>query len=767
MIPQNVPHYYKNGGTGVCHSMWDAKGDRAFLCTGSGTAGDCWTIKGATTESGDEPATHRICEVDSAISSFFTDTLAELKTCTCESIFETCTQITHIVPHADEMPQSEVGINPTNLTGLSFRIGACERNQAALAGTIVGMFVVFFGAVGWWYWKRAKIHRTEVVHIKPYATIRPRPEDIEPPATNHYKNKLKRKIARNVVLFTAFCITIAYSIPDAQTPEGCLNDSQCHENQMCVNHVCVCVATYTFCPRPGCWNRLDKTIPYEGNCLLKDNPRDRGSLQTIYANNGGDSWLNTTNWNSKWQSMCTWNGVGCTYYNSTTPGINTVMSRVGSLNLRGQLVPGELHSSIGNLDQITCLDLGRNIVTKLPSTITNLKLLKSCGVDVNGNSLTGLRLDSNDMDTSSLEILCQMDSLPKLDLSRNPGLTTLPACMGTAKFTHIELSGNSVTSLDPVCTSTELTHIIAPNNELTSITCLPQNIQRVDVGGNKLTTVMELDSMANLTHVNIAANSLAVKIPKLPVTLINLTASQNRFTADISVQYAQLLAGQTVQPNLVWLDLSENLITGPWNDDIKQFTQLNHLYLQHNQMSGALNIITKTDIWTNVTLAHLGWALRYTTVTTTTAAGTTVVTNELNTTDTTNLTSATVHDHNHRLCGMKFMNASTCNLGQNLFTLSSCNGTVAPACGNSTYSLDKCFTTGCERYGDALCRMKGDIQTQAECSLWSAHLCKHSCPSLTHAEDYEFTRRKPGINHHWDSDPGFLGWGPTASDPIA
>ena len=103
---------------------------------------------------------------------------------------------------------------------------------------------------------------------------------------------------------------------------------------------------------------------------------DREVLEAFYDRARGDAWTDGTNWLTE-GPLSGWSGVE-----------TDDSSRVVSLSLRGNNLRGPLHSSIGQLERLRTLDLGRNWITNsIPAEVGDLTLLRE--LDLSANAFVG------------------------------------------------------------------------------------------------------------------------------------------------------------------------------------------------------------------------------------------------------------------------------------------------------------------------------------------------------------------------------------------
>lgn len=142
---------------------------------------------------------------------------------------------------------------------------------------------------------------------------------------------------------------------------------------------------------------------------------DREILTDLYMTWGGTNpqsgWLNRTNWLSS-ASMCSWAGVSCI---CPDPTASDPSCHVSSLILPANNIRGSIPGFLGNLANLTVLDLSNNTLTgTLPPELGQLMQLSS--LSLFNTSLTG----------SIPSFLSQCPGLSHLDLSANMLTGPLP-----------------------------------------------------------------------------------------------------------------------------------------------------------------------------------------------------------------------------------------------------------------------------------------------------------------------------------------------------
>ncbi len=216
---------------------------------------------------------------------------------------------------------------------------------------------------------------------------------------------------------------------------------------------------------------------------------DRAALVAIYNATDGDNWKVNTNWLSD-KPIGEWAGVTTNSSGRVTslslrrnnlknslPAALGDLTELTNLDLHGntrvayfgptglvfEKLGGSIPTSLGNLRKLTNLDLSTNGFTSLPSTVSNLSRLKIMYVSANdltslpstlGNmtNLTHLSAHFNEL-TSIPTTLGNMSSMEQLTLSENEITGSIPSSLGNLSNLTVlwlqdnELSGSIPTSL--------------------------------------------------------------------------------------------------------------------------------------------------------------------------------------------------------------------------------------------------------------------------------------------------------------------------------
>jgi len=272
--------------------------------------------------------------------------------------------------------------------------------------------------------------------------------------------------------------------------------------------------------------------------------QDSLALVALYDSTDGANWTDNTNWLTR--SVSTWFGI------TVSDG------RVTGVILRSNNLVGTIPAEIGNLTELTILDLYTNQLSgSIPPEIGNLTKLTK--LNLHRNQLTG-------------SIPPEIGNLTKLVYwyMRNNQLTgsISPEIGNLTKLKDLYLNGNQFTGTIPP--------------EIYNLTSLIN----LDLYGNQLTDTIatELGNLTNLESLNFSANQLTGTIPIEIGNLTNLTLlslGMNQLTDTIPSAIGNLT-------NLRYLYLAANQLVGTIPEEIGNLTKLENLYLHKNQISGSI-----------------------------------------------------------------------------------------------------------------------------------------------------------------------------------
>ena len=316
--------------------------------------------------------------------------------------------------------------------------------------------------------------------------------------------------------------------------------------------------------------------------------------------------------------LLTW-GTGGTAAITDWKGIGINGQRVATLDLSNDELIGPIPAEIGQLTNLTELNLSRNKVYNhdtdlydngltgpIPAEIGQLTNLTN--LNLYRNKLTGpipaelgqltnleyLHLSDNELTAIPAEI-SQLTNLKNLHLNDNQLTGTIPAELGNlTNLNELLLYRNKLTGQIPAELGqlTNLNELLLYRNKLTGT--IPAelgqltNLEYLHLSDNELTAIpAEISQLTNLKNLHLNDNQLTGTIPAELGNLTNLNELllyRNKLTGQIPAELGQLT-------NITNLNLSGNQLTGTIPAELAQLTNLGRwgrLYLGGNELTGTV-----------------------------------------------------------------------------------------------------------------------------------------------------------------------------------
>ncbi|XP_031276986.1 LRR receptor-like serine/threonine-protein kinase RCH1 [Pistacia vera] len=291
-------------------------------------------------------------------------------------------------------------------------------------------------------------------------------------------------------------------------------------------------------------------------------------------------------------------GILCTYPEEES------RQRIVAIDLDSFGYDGVLTQSIGNLTELTTLNLGRNKFRgPIPDSISGLRKLTT--LSMSGNFLSG----------SIPRGITMLKKLESVDLSYNTLSGSIPAKLsGLRRLIHLRLSHNELSGRIPDLTASwQLDTLELDNNQLygnlpnfpASLRTLSlshntlsghitpigklKNLKLLDLSNNRLTGSIrqQILKLSQVVHINVSMNLFTgIEVAKF----VGIETHLQDFDAHGNMIRSRLPANLVTVSNLTSVNLARNDFTGPIPREygVKVVNSWKSLFLDHNFLTGDL-----------------------------------------------------------------------------------------------------------------------------------------------------------------------------------
>lgn len=298
------------------------------------------------------------------------------------------------------------------------------------------------------------------------------------------------------------------------------------------------------------------------------NPNSDGYFVTEFFKGMG---LNSSTYNFS-VPVCSWQVVSC---DETKEFVIDLLA--SGLGLSGPIP----ETTIGKLTKLQTLDLSSNRITALPADLWSL-----------GGSLTSLNLSSNRISGSLPNDIGNFGSLKSLDISSNDLSGEIPETIGSlVSLKTLKLNRNWFEQSIPsgILNCRSLVSIDLSLNRLSGT--LPEGfgaafpmLRALNLAGNEIHgRDSDFLGLKSITSLNISGNSFQGSVMGMLKEVLEVVdLSRNQFQGHISQVHFNTSYKWS---HLVYLDLSENELSGEILHDLNLAQNLKHLNLACNRFS--------------------------------------------------------------------------------------------------------------------------------------------------------------------------------------
>lgn len=286
------------------------------------------------------------------------------------------------------------------------------------------------------------------------------------------------------------------------------------------------------------------------------------------------AFYNSTN-GANWKNKTGWLGTEneCTWF-----GIACNGDAVTSISLEKNQLSGSISQALGQLSQLHYLNLEDNQLSgTIPSALGQLRQLE--WFNLNKNLLSG-----------TIPSLPELNNLKGLYLNNNQLTGSIPATLNQSSYLrHLNLAKNELNGAIPATLGqlTDLTYLNLENNQLSGP--IPESLgqlihlEELSFLDNQLSGTIPdtFKNLKNLKALYLFGNHLSGAIPSFLGQLSKLEIiylATNQFTGPIPASLGQL-------SNLTLLHLYENKLSGTIPNELQQLTKLTVLGLANNCLS--------------------------------------------------------------------------------------------------------------------------------------------------------------------------------------